>query len=77
MIKVTKLNDAELVVNAELIEFVEKTPDTMISLVTGKKVMVKETPDQIIERVTRYRRQADGRIQSPLLAVDSAGGVNG
>ena len=41
MIKVTRINDKTLVINADLIEFVESIPDTMISLTTGKKIMVK------------------------------------
>jgi len=42
MIQVTRLNDTKLVINADLIEFVEEIPDTIISLTTGKKIMVKE-----------------------------------
>ncbi|MBN2227393.1 MAG: flagellar FlbD family protein [candidate division Zixibacteria bacterium] len=60
MIKVTKLNNDEIVVNAELIEFVESSPDTIISLTNGKKIMVKETPDEIIKRAAAYRRLALG-----------------
>lgn len=56
MIKVTRLNHQELVVNAEQIEFVEATPDTIISLVSGKKMVVTETVDQIIERVIAYKQ---------------------
>ena len=56
MIKVTRINDSELVVNADLIEFVEAIPDTIISLTTGKKIMVRETIDEIIERVAWLRR---------------------
>jgi flagellar protein FlbD len=62
MIKVTRLNAKELVVNAELIEFVEATPDTIVSMVSGKKVMVTESVDQVIERVIEYR----GRCQQVL-----------
>ncbi len=55
MIKVTRLNGKEFVVNAELIEFVEATPDTVITLVSGKKIVVRESVDQVIERVVRYK----------------------
>jgi flagellar protein FlbD len=58
MIKVTKLNGKELVVNADLIEFVEATPDTLISLTTGRKIMVLEELDEIVQRAVRYRSQA-------------------
>lgn len=56
MIKVTRLNGQSLVVNADLIEFVEEIPDTIVSLTTGKKIMVKEDSDQIIDKVAEYRR---------------------
>ncbi len=56
MIKVTRLNGQSLVVNADLIEFVEEIPDTIVSLTTGKKIMVKEDSDQIIDKVAAYRR---------------------
>ena len=58
MIKVTRLNDSELVINTDLIEFVEAVPETMISLTTGKKILVKEKVDIVIERVTEYRQKS-------------------
>jgi flagellar protein FlbD len=57
MIRLTRLNAREFAVNAEMIEFVEAIPDTMISLVSGKKLMVAESVDQVIERIIEYRRQ--------------------
>ena len=65
MIKVTRLNDSELVINAELIEFVEATPDTIISLTTGKKIMVKESTDEVIKRVKAYKKESAYRTESP------------
>ncbi len=58
MIKVTKLNGREIVVNADLIEFIESTPDTLISLTTGRKIMVLEEMDDVIGRAVGYRAQA-------------------
>ncbi len=55
MIKVTKLNGSELVVNADLIEFIESTPDTLISLTTGRKIMVLEDLDDVIEKAITFR----------------------
>ena len=52
----TRLNQSEVVVNAEMIEFVEETPDTLISLVSGKKVLVNEPVDLIINRVIEYKK---------------------
>jgi flagellar protein FlbD len=60
MVKVTRLNGSELVINADLIEFVEAIPDTIISLVTGKKIMVKESPDDVIIRVAEFKRLSSG-----------------
>ena len=57
MIKVTRLNDSDLVVNTDLIEFLEAIPDTIISLTSGKKIMVKETIDEVIEKVEGYKRR--------------------
>jgi len=55
MIKVTKLNGRELVVNADLIEFIEATPDTIISLTTGRKIMVLEDVDEVVRKAVGYR----------------------
>ena len=65
MIKVTRLNDSGLVINADLIEFVESTPDTMISLTTGKKIMVRESIDDIINRVAEFKRRSSARDLTP------------
>ena len=59
MITVTRLNDSKLVINSDLIEFVEAIPDTIISLTTGKKIMVKETTDCIIELVAEFRNKVN------------------
>ena len=56
MIEVTKLNDMKLLVNAELIETVEETPDTVISFVTGKKIIVKESRQEVKNLVILYKR---------------------
>ena len=58
MIKVTKLNGRELVVNANLIEFIESTPDTLISLTTGRKIMVLEGLDEVIQKAVGDRAKA-------------------
>ncbi len=57
MIEVTKLNDTKLLINAELIETVEETPDTVISFVTGKKIIVKESRQEIKNLVILYKRE--------------------
>ena len=57
MIKITRLKcDDDFVLNAELIETIEETPDTVITLTSGKKLIVEETMDEIVRRVMDYRR---------------------
>ena len=56
MITLTRLNDAPIVVNSDLIEFIEALPDTIITLTTGQKIMVKEAVDEVVEKVTDYKR---------------------
>ena len=55
MIKVKRLNEKEFVINSDLIEFIEETPDTVITLTTGRKVVVKESVDDIIEKVIDFK----------------------
>ena len=57
MIEVTKLNESKILINAELIESVEETPDTVISFVTGKKIIVKESRQEIKNLVILYKRE--------------------
>jgi flagellar protein FlbD len=60
MIRVTKLNGDEIVINDDLIEFIETTPDTIVSLTDGKKIMVREDPEEIISKVAAFRRMSSG-----------------
>ena len=69
MITVTRLDGTELVVNAELIELVEATPDTHLTLTDGRKLIVKEASDVVVARVIAYRRAAYG----PLSAIRVTG----
>ena len=57
MISLTRLNGKPLVVNAELIELIERTPDTILTLTTGRKIMVQEGVAEVVERVKEYRRE--------------------
>lgn len=68
MITVSRLDGHDLVVNADLIELVESTPDTVLSFLHGKKLIVRETPEEVVERVIAYRR----RITSAECRVPSA-----
>lgn len=57
MIELTKLNDIKFSVNPELIEIVETTPDTVITLTTGRKLIVKESRQDIKNLVLSYKRK--------------------
>jgi flagellar protein FlbD len=56
MIELTKLNDVKFSINPELIEVVETTPDTVITLTTGKKLIVKESRQEVKNLVLSYKR---------------------
>ena len=57
MIELTKLNDIKFSVNPELIEIVETKPDTVITLTTGRKLIVKESRQDIKNFVLSYKRK--------------------
>jgi len=56
MISVTKLNGSGVILNADLIESVESTPDTLVTLTTGRKVMVQESLEEIVQLTIKYRK---------------------
>ena len=56
MIRLTRLNRGPFLINPDLIEHVEMTPDTVITLVNGHQFMVLETAGEVVERVIEYRR---------------------
>ena len=56
MIRVTRLNHTPLILNSDLIEHIEVTPDTVIALTSGQKYMVLETTDEILDRVVSFRQ---------------------
>ncbi len=57
MIEVTRLNGGKIVINADLIEYVETTPDTIIALTSGKKYIVQDDLATVVEKVKEYHRQ--------------------
>ena len=56
MIQLTRLNNHPLTVNSDLIKFVEQSPDTVITLVTGEKIIVLENAQEVLDRVIQFRR---------------------
>lgn len=56
MIRLTRLNNQPLTVNSDLIKFVEQFPDTLITLVTGEKIVVRESAEEVLARLIEFRR---------------------
>jgi len=56
MIELTKLNGQKILVNCDLIELVEETPDTVVSFTTGRKIIVKESRQDVKNLVKSYRK---------------------
>jgi flagellar protein FlbD len=86
MIQLTRLNGKPLAVNADLIKFVEQSPDTVITLVTGEKLVVRESTDEVLSRIFEFRRLLVNRSSSinesvtpaqPAAAEDASGGERG
>ncbi len=56
MIQLTRLNNQPLMVNSDLIKFIEKAPDTVLTLVSAEKVVVLESCEQVLEKIVEFRR---------------------
>ncbi len=57
MIELTRFNDTQFTLNADIIETVEETPDTVITLITGKKIIVKESRQEVARLVKIYKNE--------------------
>ena len=73
MIQLTRLNNSRLAINSDLIKFVEAAPDTVLTLVTGEKVVVREGVADVMERVREFRRSIVCGAH-PALRLDNARG---
>lgn len=60
MIRLTRLNHMVMVLNSDLIEHIDVTPDTVITLTTGQILRVRETAEQVVQRIVEFRRQVFG-----------------
>ena len=56
MVQLTRLNNHPITVNSDLIKFVEQAPDTVITLITGEKIVVREKADEVVARIVAFRR---------------------
>ncbi len=59
MILLEKINGKKIVINAELIETIEETPDSVITFTNGKKILVKNSLEDIVRRVIEYKRKIE------------------
>lgn len=60
MIRVTRLNGSIFTLNADFIEMLEATPDTVITLITGRKYVVKESVEEVVEKIIDFRKKSGG-----------------
>lgn len=66
MIQLTRINQSPLILNSDLIEHIEAAPDTIICLTTGQKMIVRESPAEVIDKVVHFRQRvyAEPQIKS-------------
>ena len=72
MIRLRRLNEAEIVVNADQIMCVESTPDTIVTMMNGEKIIAKDSVDEVIQKVVEFKRNS-----FPLIQRANEGGANG
>ena len=72
MILLTRLNNRPLVVNSDMIKFIENTPDTVITLVTGEKIVVLETVAEVLEEIMSFRRRVVAAAGTMVRGPDEA-----
>lgn len=62
MLEVTRLNGKKVVINCDLIEYIDANPDTTISLTTGNKFVVKEGLNEVVNRIVKYKKEVFSNI---------------
>jgi flagellar protein FlbD len=70
MIELTRLNGNPMVLNSDLIKTAEASPDTMLTLINGEKLIVRELPSEVVERVLAYRALLLATVARRLAAND-------
>ena len=70
MIKLSRLNGKEFLLNCEMIKTIEATPDTVITLASGEKLMVRESVDDVLSRTVAYRQLLN---RDPTAAIHQPG----
>jgi flagellar protein FlbD len=77
MIRLTRLNRARMVLNADLIEHIDVTPDTVITLTTGQILRVRETAEEVVRRIVEFRRRIFSPAGDPSGLCDTADEAGG
>lgn len=72
MISLTRINGTQLFLNSDLIEHLEVTPDTVVSLTNGQKFVVLETAEEVVRRMVEFRRSVYQTGNSGILATFGA-----
>ncbi|MBQ3798685.1 MAG: flagellar FlbD family protein [Treponema sp.] len=57
MVEVTRLDGKRYWINPHQVEYMEETPDLTLTMLSGKKVVVRESPEEVIDRIVSYRRK--------------------
>ena len=65
MIRLTRLNRAPMVLNSDLIEHIDVTPDTVITMTTGQILRVRESADEVVDRIVEFRRRVFDQYAPP------------
>jgi len=73
MIPLTRLNGQPLIINSDLIKVIENAPDTVISLVNGEKIVVRESGEVILDRIVQFRRRVLDGLQTNLCCGNPLG----
>ncbi len=60
MITITRLDKRVIVLNADLIKMLEKTPDTIVTLINGDTIVVRESVEEVVQRIIEYQRLVRG-----------------
>jgi flagellar protein FlbD len=56
VITVTRINDREVLINSDQIEIMEEAPDTTLTMIGGRKIIIRETPDEVLDKIVAYKR---------------------
>jgi flagellar protein FlbD len=72
VIWVTRLNGTEMALNSDLVEAIESTPDTVLTLVDGKRYVIQESVAEVIDRIRRFRASILGLLDTPAASAPPA-----